>query len=477
MKDRTSRQNDRARVCLLDDDPFVLDTLALYLKDADFDVSRFSKPGECLAALTRVPADILITDLRMPEMDGLAVLEQVKRDSPSTDVIILSANADKRDAIQALRLGAFDLLEKPAGRDEVVETVKRTFRYRAVVRQRDLYAARLSFFSQKENERWGVQAFVGQSGAIKRIVRDVQLVQKSPRTAVLITGESGTGKELVARAIHYGSSRAPEPFVPINCSAVPPDLVESTLFGHVKGSFTGAIADRKGCFEVADGGTLFLDEIGDMPPAMQAKLLRVLEDSVITPVGSAKEHRVDVRILAATNADIERKIGESSFRADLYYRIAAYTIHVPPLRDRREEIPLLASHFASLYAGEMGVPTPRLHPAAIEALKSHPFPGNVRELKNVIERAMIESGGDEIRSEHVFCRQMPASGLSTGAEAPSAQGGALSGDLPLNIRQAEQELVRRALLAAEGNVAAASRLLGVTRPKLYRMMASLGVRE
>ncbi len=218
---------------------------------------------------------------------------------------------------------------------------------------------------------------------------------------VLITGESGTGKELVARALHFGSNRAKGPFIPVNCVAIPEELAESMLFGHIRGAFTGATMDRKGYFEMAHGGTLFLDEIGDMPVTLQAKLLRVLEDGCITPLGSTRERKVDVRVVAATNANLAAQIDSGAFRQDLYFRLAQYTVALPPLRDRREDMPLLAQHFLRLFAAEMGIPTPAMDAEALRLLAAHPFPGNVRELKNVIERALIESGGLQVRAEHL----------------------------------------------------------------------------
>jgi DNA-binding NtrC family response regulator len=387
---------------------------------------------------------------------------------------VITGSADKGDAIRALKLGAFDFFEKPVDREDLLETIKKTMRYRTLLRERDLYAAQLAFFSQREQERWGVQTFVGKGKAVSRIVHDVQLVQKAARTSVLVMGESGTGKELIARAIHYGSPRASQPFVPINCSAVPKELAESALFGHMKGSFTGATADKKGCFQIADGGTLFLDEIGDMPSEMQTKLLRVLEDGDVTPVGASKGTRVDVRVIAATNSNLVRKIADGTFRSDLYYRLATFVINLPTLRERRGDIPLLAQHFIEHFAGEMGVPVPSIDTAAVQILESFNFPGNVRELRNVVERAMIESGGGDIHAEHIECCRIVGSAEHPAAvSAPCLPADAIE-DLPLNLKQAESVLVQRAMNAAEGNVSAAARMLGVNRTRLYRMMATHG---
>ena len=263
-------------------------------------------------------------------------------------------------------------------------------------------------------QRWGISGFVGRSRLLRRILSEIERLHQFAGTNVLITGESGTGKELVARAIHCSSPRASAPFIPVNCVAIPGELAESLLFGHTRGSFTGAFTDRKGWFELADGGTLFLDEIGDMPPALQAKMLRVLEDGQVVPVGASHPKRVDVRVVAATNADLQERIASGAFREDLYFRLARYLVEMPPLRDRVEDIGLLADHFLTLFATEMGVPKPPLTPRALALLESHTFPGNVRELKNVIERALIESAGRPIEPSHLRL---------IGARAASGSGG------------------------------------------------------
>jgi DNA-binding NtrC family response regulator len=278
----------------------------------------------------------------------------------------------------------------------------------------------------------------------------------------LITGESGTGKELVARALHYGGTRREAPFVPVNCTAIPGDLAESTLFGHVKGAFTGATSDRKGCFERADGGTLFLDEIGDMDPMLQAKLLRVLEDGEYTPVGAAKAKRGDVRVVAATNTDLQAKIAAGRFREDLYFRLARYVVRTPALRERPADIPAIATHFLVQLSSEMGMTHPVLGKDALAVLMQHPFPGNVRELKNLIERALIDSGGGIIEPEHLSIRPSLAPTVASAGDAAAAS------PLPLNVRDAERELMERALQSTGGNVVEAARLLGVHRSSIYR---------
>jgi len=288
------------------------------------------------------------------------------------------------------------------------------------------------------------------------------------RATVLITGESGTGKELVARAIHFGSTRAKGTFVPVNCVAIPSELAESILFGHVKGAFTGATADRKGCFELADSGTLFLDEIGDMPLGLQVKLLRVLEDGCVMPVGASEPRQVDVRVIAATNADLDARIAAGTFRSDLYFRLARYTVVTPPLRERLEDVPLLAAHYLKVFAAEMGQQPPGLSREVTAALKAYPYPGNIRELKNIIERALIQSGGETILPEHLQLQRSITAPTATIHSIPKKD---FTAALPLNLAEAEEVLIQRALDETGGNIAEAARLLGVHRTRIYRKLA------
>jgi len=332
--------------------------------------------------------------------------------------------------------------------------------------ERNHLADHLSMVSTTEAKRWGIDGFVGQSQTVREIMEAVGRVQ-TVQTTVLITGESGTGKELVARAVHFGSPRSNKPFVPLNCAAIPGELVEATLFGNTKGAFTGADKDRAGYFKLANGGTLFLDEIGEMPADHQAKMLRVLDDGMITPVGGTQPEKVNVRVLAATNADVQEKMASGSFRQDLYFRLARFTVTVPPLRERREDIPLLARHFVQLFADEMGLPVPVVSETALSEMSSYDFPGNVRELKNVVERAMIESGGTEIRPEHLHWMMplnMPqhSDGQESWREPTGLDG------LPMNLKDAEEELIERALKETDGNIAAAARILGTNRPRIYK---------
>lgn len=461
-------------VAVLDDYAPVAETVAQYLAALRCKTKVFSNPLHFLSELERHPYDIVVCDVRMPEMDGLDVLKAVKTIRPDTDMIMISAHADKDVAIAALKAGAFDFFEKPVDREELLATIGRTIRFRSVSRERDKLSGQVRRMAEAEANRWDVNGIIGESEPMKVMTQRLRMVAKSPNTAVLITGESGTGKELVARAIHYSGVRANGPFVPVNCSAVPENLAESNFFGHMKGAFTGASDDRKGYFDQADGGTLFLDEIGDMPAMLQTKLLRVLEDGLVVPVGAANGHEVRVGIVAATNVNLYTKIAAGSFRSDLYYRLAGFELHVPALRERKADIPLLAAHFASKLALDMGLSSACISPDALAKIENHPFPGNCRELRNMIERALIESGGN-IESRHLqylsfnTATQSGQSSPTSATPTPEPASGPSSPPAwPLNLKDLEDAAIKRALELSSGNISAAARLLGINRTKLYR---------
>lgn len=462
-------------VMVVDDDPaFCQVACRLVRQVVGREAQGFTDPVKCLEAAASNPPDLLITDYSMPVMDGLKVLEQVKTASPATDVIIITGKADKDIAIRALKLGAYDFFEKPLRHEELRVTVQRAVAYRKLRTERDRFAEQVLYLSTREAQKWGIDAFVGKSDAVLRILDEIRLLQQGGRAAVLLTGESGTGKELVARAIHFGGPRTSRPFVPVNCCAVPGDLCESVFFGHVRGAFTGATTDRKGCFEIADGGTLFLDEIGDMPCHLQTKLLRVIEDGVVTPVGANKERKVDVRIVASTNADLRQRIHEGTFRADLYHRLAGFWINIPPLRERRSDIPLLARHFLAAFAHEMGLPAaPDLNHEAQELLQQYDYPGNVRELRNLMEQAIIRSEGRTIESAHLRIETGSMDRCPQSDNGQARQENDVLNSLPLNLQAAETELIKRAMRQAGGNMSKCAALLGVNRTKLYRKLAAI----
>lgn len=468
MTPKPQPPDQRLTISVFDDEASTCELIEAYLHSSGCVVQCFTDVKKGLEAFLAKPADVVITDFHMPgSIDGLTLLKTLKESSPLIEVIMITGSADKNVAIEALRLGAFDFLEKPLSQADLVETVKRTVRYRAIVHEADELVDRISLITKRESERWGIEAFVGKSAAIQKSLLDIRLLQRTPNTSVLITGESGTGKELVARAIHYGSDRSLQPFVAVNCAAVPAELADSILFGHVKGSFTGAATDRKGCFETADKGTVFLDEIGDMPLNIQAKLLRVLEDKVVVPVGATHGVKTNVRIVSATNASLESKIASGAFRADLFYRLATFPFILPPLRERAEDIPLFAQHFASKLSSEMGMPCPHFKEETLTLLAKQSFPGNVRELKNRIERALIECAGKCITPEHLhFPETPPARDSQRTEESVTAPG---FDEIPVNLLAAQRFLARRVLAKTNGNVSAAAQQMGISRAKFYRL--------
>jgi DNA-binding NtrC family response regulator len=479
----------REKILIIDDTPANIDLLTAALEPRGFEILAAPGGETGLKIAVKARPHLILLDVVMPGRDGFAICRELKAEDATREipVLFITAKQDTASVVNGFRVGAVDYIVKPFEADEVVGRVETHLkisrltrelqrknmeleaeaeRRRAAEEAREKADARLSTLSAREAQRWGLAGFIGQSRMIRQILKDIERLHQFARTSVLITGESGTGKELVARAIHHGSPRAQAPFIPVNCVAIPSELAESMLFGHLKGSFTGATADRKGWFELADGGTLFLDEIGDMPAPLQAKLLRVLEDGEITPVGAAQSRQVDVRVISATNADLAAKIAAGAFRQDLYFRLARFIVQTPPLRERPEDIPLLCEHFLQLFAEEMGMAPPALVPEALAWLSAYAFPGNVRELKNLIERALIASGGKVIERKHV-----QVTGAAPVAVAPLRENRASVeslASLPLNLEEAENALIQRALEQTRGNVAEAARLLGVNRSRIYR---------
>ncbi|MBI2949764.1 MAG: sigma-54-dependent Fis family transcriptional regulator [Verrucomicrobia bacterium] len=385
------------------------------------------------------PPELILLDVIMPGLGGFETCRRLKQD-PSTahiPVIFITAQNETRSVVEGFRSGGVDYITKPFQEEEVfirIEThlknhrltralqqeVERRERAETALKKAD---QQLSILSEQEARRWGVSGFIGQGPAFSEVLNAIRKLQPFSNTNVLILGESGVGKELIARAIHCGGATAKGPFIAVNCSAIPKELGESAFFGHVKGAFSGATSDHPGYFVQADGGTLFLDEVGDMPLDLQAKLLRVIEDGVIEPVGSStRRKKVEVRILAGTNAELQSHIQAGEFRKDLYFRLAAYTIEVPPLRKRREDIPLLTKYFLNRLSDEMGMPAPEFSAEALAKLESYDFPGNVRELKNLIERALIESGGGPITSEHLRIWSSPVDTAALETDPGAAHG-------------------------------------------------------
>ena len=486
------------RILLVDDQPANLAVLTAALEPAGYEILAAQSGAAALKVALRARPDLILLDIVMPGMDGLETCRRLKDDDSTRDIpiIFISARNEMASLVEGFRAGGVDYVAKPFQADEVLSRTSthlrlsrlarelreknraletRTAELTAEIERRQQAESALQHADEKlavisglEAERWNLAGLVGGSRLIRKITGEIRRLHAFSHTGVLILGESGTGKELVARAIHFDSLRAKGPFIPVNCVAIPADLAESMLFGHLKGSFTGATADRKGYFELAHGGTLFLDEIGDMPASLQVKLLRVLEDGCVTPVGAARPIKVDVRIIAATNANLESRIAAGTFRQDLYFRLARYVVSTPPLRERPEDVPVLATHFVRLFAAEMGLKAPTIRADALESLQEHDYPGNVRELKNIIERALIESGGGAIRPEHLG---LPVKSIPVAANHHTPDRKAAASSLPLNLAETEELLIQRALQETGGNIADAARLLGVHRTRIYRKMA------
>ncbi|HTD68792.1 MAG TPA: sigma-54 dependent transcriptional regulator, partial [Candidatus Limnocylindria bacterium] len=421
MEITTSSNRLREKILLVDDVAANLVVLTAALEPEGYEILAAPNAALALKVAAKAQPDLILLDVMMPEVDGLEACRRLKQDESThhIPVIFITARSDMAGVVEGFRAGGVDYIVKPFQAEEVLSRVAthlrisrlthelidknraletRTAELTAEIdRRRSAETAledadgKLSAISDLEANRWNLAGLIGESAETQETAQDIRRLHSFPNTSVLITGESGTGKELIARAVHFGSARARGPFVPVNCVAIPSELAESMLFGHLKGAFTGATTDRKGWFELADGGTLFLDEIGDMPASLQVKLLRVLEDGCVTSVGASQPRKVDVRIIAATNADLEARIAAGSFRQDLYFRLARYVIGTTPLRERITDVPLLATHFVQTLAPELGLKPPSLSATALAQLQTYSFPGNIRELKNIIERALIES--------------------------------------------------------------------------------------
>jgi len=381
----------KSRILVVDDEADARTVLQDILERAGYEVQVCSSGEEAVQAVQGAPFDILLTDLRMPKMDGIQVLEAVRQINPDLVGIILTGYGTIETAVRAMKVGAFEYLTKPFKVDEVLIVVKRALEYRNLQRENQSLRRQL-------RRKYRFENLIGTSEAMQQVYTLIEKVADSDST-VLIYGESGTGKELVARTIHYNSPRRNRPLIPVNCGAIPEDLLESEMFGHERGAFTGATAMRMGRFELADGGTIFLDEIGDMSPSLQVKLLRVLQEKSFERVGGTKTIRVDVRILAATNQDLEKAVAERRFREDLYYRLNVIPIHIPPLRERKEDIPLLVDHFLRQFTSQKRRDVDGISPEVIQILMEYPWPGNVRELENLIERLVILKGKGTIVPE------------------------------------------------------------------------------
>ena len=451
-----------ASLLVVDDEPSMREFLDILLRKEGHEVSAAADAGAALARIAQGDLDLVITDLRLGRESGIDVLKAVKEQSPATEVVIVTAFATTENAIQAMKLGAYDYVLKPFKVEELRLVVQKALEHRALVAENRVLRLKAGVPRQEE--------LIGRSPAIEEVRQMVEKVAPA-RTTVLVTGESGTGKEVVARAIHRRGGRQDQPFVAINCGAIPEGLIESELFGHEKGSFTGASEARAGLFEVAGSGTLFLDEVGDLPPPVQVKLLRTLQERRIRRVGGSRDLPVAARIVAATNRDLAVEVQAGRFREDLYYRLNVIQLRMPALRERREDLPAFLDHLLARFAAELGKPRPRVSPEAERILLAHDWPGNVRELANVVERAVTLASG-----EVIDVPVLPPNLRGRSAEPAGTLALPEAGlDLQAHLDAIERAILEQALARTGGVKTEAARLLSLTFRSLRYRLAKYGI--
>ncbi len=446
----------RGSILLVDDEEKILRALGRALGDAGHEVIETTSAREAQRLLVERPFDLLIVDNVMPELGGLDIIREYVATAPDGEraqILMMTAHATVESALEAMKLGALDYLQKPFEIDEFLVVVQHALEHQ---RLRTAYG----YLRSERDEQFDHYGIIGRSRVMEEIIRRAERVAETKST-VLITGETGTGKELVARAIHNRSAQRDMPLIKVNCAAIPESLLESELFGHVKGAFTGALTTKKGKFALADGGTIFLDEIGTLTPALQSKLLRVLQEREFEPLGSERSERVDLRVIAATNRDVRQMVADGKFQEDLFYRLNVIPIALPPLRDRREDVLPLVEHFVRKHAQRTGRRIERIEDAALDVLKQYDWPGNVRELENTIERAVVLSSGPVITAGAVSVLGAPASQMS----------GLPSLKLRPNIEWVERETIRRALETARGVKKEAAELMGISQRALSYYLA------
>ena len=441
-------------ILLIEDEPATSDLIERILRREGYSVAVANDGVQAMEHLENHVFDLVVTDVRVPKMDGLRIFRRIRRESPSTKVILMSAYGDVNEAVAAMKEHAVDYLTKPFDLDRLLAPVNRIATEREISLALRTSSARLEMPASEK-------VLVGNSRAIVELKKRIETIARSD-SPVLITGETGTGKELVARAVHQASQRRKKPFIAVNCASFPDTLLDAELFGHERGAFTGAHRRRKGRFKAADGGTMLLDEVAELSPSAQAKLLRVLQDGVFEPLGTTDTIKVDVRLVSATNIELGKRIALSQFREDLFYRLKVFSVDVPPLRERLSDLPLLVSHFLSQVAADREEP-PRLSDVAWRALRAYPFPGNVRELEHIIEHGVVMAWGADIDLEHL--------------PSEVAEGVSLTGHVePLELarRRFEREHLLKALRAANWRKGEAARLLGISRKTLWVKLKKLG---
>jgi DNA-binding NtrC family response regulator len=461
IAEQTSKKHTKPSTILVaDDDDSLRRVLEFQLREGGYEVLTAPDGLTALETFTEQDVACLITDLRMPGLSGLELLKRASAIRPETPVVVVTAYGDVNTAVEAMRAGAFDFITKPFNRDQILLTVEKALHFgRAISENRQL--------RRLVHERFRLESVIGTSAAMERVLETVERVAHSDAT-VLITGESGTGKELIAKGIHFSGARADGPFIPINCAAIPETLIESELFGHKRGSFTGAVADVKGKFEEATGGTLFLDEISAMPPSVQPKLLRVLQEHEVVRLGESVPRRVNVRIVSATNRDLRTMVKDRAFREDLFFRLAVVPVQLPPLRERREDIPLLAEHFLKRACERHKCGDLRIEREVFAALSLYSWPGNVRELENTIESMVVLAKNESISVEDLpeHIRRPPQHAANVLLELPPEG---------LSIEQVEREIIRQALEMHNGNQTRTARYLDITRSALIYRVQKYGL--
>lgn len=445
------------RLLIVEDETTLRESLKRVFGREGYDVEAVSSAEEALARVEGEAFAAVITDIILPGIDGIELLDRLRARAAEQIVIVMTAYATLDTAVRALRAGAYDYVIKPVIHEELKRIVRNALETRAL-------HAENAILKKQIDERYGFDQIVGESAPMRALLAEVRMIADS-RSNVLLLGETGTGKELFARAVHAQSSRRDKPFVPINCSAIPENLIESELFGYQRGAFTGAAGAKSGLFEEADGGTVFLDEIGELDQRLQSKLLRVIDDREIRPLGSTQSRRVDLRFVAATNLDITAAITGGGFREDLYYRLNVITLKMPPLRERREDIPLLVARFIEQFAGELGRPLATVDPEALEILMSHAWPGNVRELRNIVERVVLIAEGSVLLPEHI------PKNLHRAPQAPAEPAGAFG----LSI----EEYTKQFILAHQGTCGEQeiAAMLGITRKALWEKRKRWGLKH
>ena len=451
------RVMQKYKILFVDDDQQILSIVDQYLGRCGFDCTTESSGLKAIERVRDGSYSVVFTDLIMPEISGMELLKQIKEASPETEVIIVSGYGTIESAIEAMKLGGYDFLQKPINFDRFRILIERIIEKLKLKEENQLIRSRLK-------ERFKYDELVGMSPKMQHIYSIIDKISSSSPT-VLIEGESGTGKELTANVIHNNSDRSEGPFIPVNCGAIAESLLERELFGHVKGAFTGASKDAIGLFQAADGGTIFLDEIGEVSPAVQVSLLRVLQEKKVRPVGDTRESRVNVRVIAATNQKLDRSIARKTFREDLYYRLNVISITMPPLRQIREDIPLLVNHFIAKHQPEGRTSPTAVNPEAMAKLMGYDWPGNVRQLENVIQRAFALGAGSIIQVE-----DLPGEILRQDRRKSVEE-------MSLNLKQMEKKAILQALQQAGGNKAEAAKLLGVNTTTVYRKMAKYHIQE